>query len=615
MSLTKITYSMIDGASVNVLDFGATGDGVTNDTLAIQAAIDSLGTSGGVVYFPAGTYRISRNIGTDDHWGIKVTESNITIKGDQAIIRRFNTDISTYALAYPLLFLGTPDSDAASATQNISVVGITFVGENVRHSIPGGLINDFRCGVYMKNTKNTIVQDCVFTNVDSSAIYYQPPVSYDYTNSVSYNTTKNYNSRIVNCQFLATSHSTVDRSLIGAIAATGIDYVSIENNYFEWCDNCFSAETTYNTAAQTENDTYLPNAAGWTLGNVKRCGRGHSIIGNTMRNSSEHCVYAASMDVIIANNICRNEDATICQGDIKNRAKNAVISGNCVTARFSCVSISEPALDVTVTGNTLSPISEADGGVISISAYELESYIYDRNHYLTYIPMQNISITGNTINFPVTAASSPDKAIGIRVYAQSDSSAEFPNGMLLNTVIANNVFNNHAIGIYLIGSLVNVNYINVTGNMFHGKSYVVPFGPSTVLNTYAAVTAHPSNAEVMGSVNFTNNTVAISKYLFATTTGGGVNVYGPNLIQGNQFEYIQNYKTSDLRPPTASLGMFCNNTGRNFLDRTGWVGHASLNNRLGNETNTDNSFQKYGILYDGANVLFYTDDIGTAITL
>lgn len=56
MSLTKVSYSMINGAEVNVLDFGAVGDGVTNDTAAIQAAIAALGTNGGGVYFPAGTY-------------------------------------------------------------------------------------------------------------------------------------------------------------------------------------------------------------------------------------------------------------------------------------------------------------------------------------------------------------------------------------------------------------------------------------------------------------------------------------------------------------------------------------------------------------------------------
>lgn len=42
--------------------FGALADGVTDDTEAIQAAIDALPDGGGTVYFPAGIYRISKPI-------------------------------------------------------------------------------------------------------------------------------------------------------------------------------------------------------------------------------------------------------------------------------------------------------------------------------------------------------------------------------------------------------------------------------------------------------------------------------------------------------------------------------------------------------------------------
>ncbi|CAB4164179.1 Pectate lyase superfamily protein [uncultured Caudovirales phage] len=45
--------------TVSVKDFGAVGDGVTDDTAAIQAAIDSFPANGGTIYLPIGTYLIS----------------------------------------------------------------------------------------------------------------------------------------------------------------------------------------------------------------------------------------------------------------------------------------------------------------------------------------------------------------------------------------------------------------------------------------------------------------------------------------------------------------------------------------------------------------------------
>jgi len=61
MSLTKATYSMIDGAPANVTDFGAVGDGVADDTAAIQAAVDSM-TEGGQIFFPPGKYKLTDEI-------------------------------------------------------------------------------------------------------------------------------------------------------------------------------------------------------------------------------------------------------------------------------------------------------------------------------------------------------------------------------------------------------------------------------------------------------------------------------------------------------------------------------------------------------------------------
>jgi hypothetical protein len=59
MSLTKVSYSMITGAPANILDYGAVGDGTTNCSTAILAALQS-----GIqaVYVPLGTFAMTTNI-------------------------------------------------------------------------------------------------------------------------------------------------------------------------------------------------------------------------------------------------------------------------------------------------------------------------------------------------------------------------------------------------------------------------------------------------------------------------------------------------------------------------------------------------------------------------
>ena len=47
---------------VSVKDFGATGDGVTDDTAAIQAALSALPATGGTVFLPTGKYKTSSQI-------------------------------------------------------------------------------------------------------------------------------------------------------------------------------------------------------------------------------------------------------------------------------------------------------------------------------------------------------------------------------------------------------------------------------------------------------------------------------------------------------------------------------------------------------------------------
>ena len=69
--------SAAGSAELNVKNYGAVGDGSTDDTSAVQRALDEAAGRGGRVYFPAGTYKVNPE-------KTLIIEGNTTIIGDGA---------------------------------------------------------------------------------------------------------------------------------------------------------------------------------------------------------------------------------------------------------------------------------------------------------------------------------------------------------------------------------------------------------------------------------------------------------------------------------------------------------------------------------------------------
>lgn len=133
MALTKVSYSMIDGASVNVLDFGADDTGVADSTIAFQNAIDSLPTNGGTVYIPNGNYLISTlNMPNDPKVVNLVGESMIGVELRMAtaagpIIQKVQTAGRIIGATIQNF---TVRANAASDKTNINHVALSLSGYN-----------------------------------------------------------------------------------------------------------------------------------------------------------------------------------------------------------------------------------------------------------------------------------------------------------------------------------------------------------------------------------------------------------------------------------------------------------------------------------------------------
>jgi len=86
MALTKVSYSMIEGSPVNVLDFGATGNGLTSDSAAFQAAVNAAIATTGEVFVPAGTYLIDTSISIPFVGGVKIQGTSNNSLGTRSLL-------------------------------------------------------------------------------------------------------------------------------------------------------------------------------------------------------------------------------------------------------------------------------------------------------------------------------------------------------------------------------------------------------------------------------------------------------------------------------------------------------------------------------------------------
>ena len=131
----------------NVKDYGAKGDGVTDDTNAIKSALNKLvGGIGGIIYFPTGTYLISNTI---------MIGGNVTICGDGV----FNSNIKL------------ADNSNCNVISNADGVIMYYlsihdigIDGNVEHNSSGS-------GILLHNVSDTQIYNVRITNFKENGIH------------------------------------------------------------------------------------------------------------------------------------------------------------------------------------------------------------------------------------------------------------------------------------------------------------------------------------------------------------------------------------------------------------------------------------------------------------
>tara|TARA_R110000787_G_C13412872_1_gene444326 strand:- start:38 stop:1837 length:1800 start_codon:yes stop_codon:yes gene_type:complete len=122
MSLTKVRNSMIQGAWFNALDYGAVGDGSTNNKAALQAAIDAM-SAGDTLFIPnASSYYVVD--ATNLLEAVQVNKSiNLVIDGEMR-----STTVVTQSLP-PAIFFVTADNVNFSGSGKLKGPG-TYLFDN-----------------------------------------------------------------------------------------------------------------------------------------------------------------------------------------------------------------------------------------------------------------------------------------------------------------------------------------------------------------------------------------------------------------------------------------------------------------------------------------------------
>lgn len=193
MAIYDYQGNSIDVGSSNFVnvkaDFGARGTGVADDSTAIQNALDSLKTTGGIIYFPVGTYKVSTPVSFYSNQTLWFESGAVIKAGTSGQSHIMGSKVDTTITAY-------------NGVHDVVIYGATF---------DGGAFNANTLLFGIAHAKNILIDSCSFVN------------PYGLAHNIEINSSKNV--RIKNCFFNRGLNVGTDAEMIQLDRATTGVYV------------------------------------------------------------------------------------------------------------------------------------------------------------------------------------------------------------------------------------------------------------------------------------------------------------------------------------------------------------------------------------------------------
>jgi len=227
--------------SVSVQDFGATGDGVTDDTVAIQFALDSGAEN---IYFPDGTYLVSSQANYSGGDGYCLTvPSNVKIQGNGAASKILLRPIIARTSIFDVM--GTAPSQLITTWENGGVPSDNY--ENFVLNAP-----DLGCVFTAGNALDSLGAGSATTNIFSVVAGNKYKVSFSIVQN--FGTTPN---RLLRCSGSIASPTTI-ATYVPVAGTNEFEFIATDETHFVFT-NSVGQQVNYTIYAFLLEDLTVPS--------------------------------------------------------------------------------------------------------------------------------------------------------------------------------------------------------------------------------------------------------------------------------------------------------------------------------------------------------------------